>query len=175
MIPRIRLAHLLAPGLAVLFLAAARPDLDNLSDYIRSRYPDVPTVTTSRLASQLADPAQPTPVLLDVRSTDEFAVSHLDHATRIDPDRPVPTAITTLPRDTLIVTYCSVGYRSAQLADTLISLGFTNVRNLEGSIFQWANENRPLVRNDRPTRAVHPYNAIWGRYLDADLHASKPD
>ena len=48
------------------------------------------------------------------------------------------------------MTYCAVGYRSAEMATQLRAAGFTNVRNLEGSIFQWANEHRPLVHGEQP-------------------------
>lgn len=42
--------------------------------------------------------------------------------------------------DSHIVVYCSVSYRSSILARRLQDMGFTNVYNLEGSIFKWANE-----------------------------------
>ncbi len=45
------------------------------------------------------------------------------------------------------------------------------MQNLKGSIFQWANEGRPVVRDGEPVREVHPYDAVWGRLLDRDLRA----
>lgn len=40
------------------------------------------------------------------------------------------------------------------------------VYNLEGSLFKWANENRPIVdRNGAITEKVHPYNSVWGKLL----------
>ena len=53
-----------------------------------------------------------------------------------------------IAKDAPIVTYCSVGYRSGKMAERLQAAGYTNVRNLEGSIFKWANEHRPLVRGE---------------------------
>ena len=76
-----------------------------------------------------------------------------------------------MPKETPIVTYCAVGYRSGALATKLREAGFTNVRNLEGSIFQWANEHRPLVREDQPVTTVHPYSSLWGRLLTDDVRA----
>jgi rhodanese-related sulfurtransferase len=58
------------------------------------------------------------------------------------------------------------------MASRLRAAGFTDVRNLEGSIFQWANERRPLVREEEPVSQVHPYNALWGRLLNDDVRAS---
>jgi hypothetical protein len=76
-----------------------------------------------------------------------------------------------LPNDKRIVTYCSVGYRSAALALRLHAAGYRYVENLEGSIFEWANENRPLVHDGKPTDRVHPYNAVWEMLLDKDRRA----
>jgi 3-mercaptopyruvate sulfurtransferase SseA len=77
-----------------------------------------------------------------------------------------------LPKETPIVTYCAVGYRSGETADRLRAAGFTNVHNLEGSIFQWANEHRPLVREQEHVSQVHPYNVFWGRLLNDDVRAT---
>ena len=46
---------------------------------------------------------------------------------------------------------------------------YTNVRNLDGSIFQWANEGRPLVRGNQRVQDVHPYDENWGRLLDCGV------
>jgi 3-mercaptopyruvate sulfurtransferase SseA len=69
------------------------------------------------------------------------------------------------------VTYCAVGYRSGELAVKLREAGFTSVQNLEGSIFQWANEHRALVCGDKPVKTVHPYSSLWGRLLSDDARA----
>lgn len=137
---------------------------------IQSTFPDVPAITTDSLASRLADATRARPVLLDARSPEEYAVSHLRGARRVPPDTSSLPALDALPRDTAIVVYCSVGYRSARVAAHLRDQGFTNVVNLRGSIFRWANEGRPVVRGDSVVRAVHPYDETWGRLLDADLH-----
>ena len=67
--------------------------------------------------------------------------------------------------------YCSVGYRSSILAEKLQDLGFTRVYNLEGSIFKWANEGRPLAQDQTPVQKVHPYNTDWGKLLEKKYHA----
>jgi hypothetical protein len=46
--------------------------------------------------------------------------------------------------------------------------------NLEGSIFQWANECRPVYRDAAEVQQVHPYDGIWGKLLDKDLRAYTP-
>ena len=61
-----------------------------------------------------------------------------------------------------VVVYCSVGYRSSRLAEELRARGFENVFNLEGSLFQWANEGRPLYRGEERVDQAHPYDEEWG-------------
>jgi hypothetical protein len=60
------------------------------------------------------------------------------------------------------------------MAERLQKAGFTNVMNLEGSIFQWANEGRPVYRDAAEVQQVHPYDGIWGKLLDKDLRAYTP-
>ena len=127
---------------------------------IAKEFPKVKSIGTAELAK-----AEPKPVLLDVRTAAEFDVSHLSGARRVDPD--AAASKVALPKNTPIVTYCSVGYRSAKFAQRLQDAGFTNVRNLEGSIFQWANEGRPV----EPGTKVHPYDKKWGVLLDAARRA----
>lgn len=142
---------------------------------IASDHPDVRHLSTDSLAKWLETESVPPPVLLDVREREEFAVSHLHGAHRVAPDSDLGPLLAQFPRDTSIVTYCSVGYRSAAMAERLQEAGFTNVTNLEGSIFRWANESRPLYRKGRRVRAVHPYDRLWGQLLDDELHAYTPE
>ena len=146
------------------------PSWSVLNKTIRATYPDVRHVSTDSLAAWQAGSA-PAPLLLDVRAEDEFAVSHLQNARRLDPDTQDFAMLGDLPPDTPMVTYCSVGYRSAAMAQRLAEAGFTNVVNLEGSIFAWANEDRAVYRADHIVQQVHPYDAVWGRLLKKALHA----
>jgi rhodanese-related sulfurtransferase len=138
---------------------------------LRSRFTDVEWITTAELADWLGDKRRSPPLLLDVRTIEEWNVSHLPGARRIDPSADVQTVIARRPKTTAIVTYCAIGYRSADVATRLKRAGFSNVRNLEGSIFQWANEHRPLVRGEQAVNQVHPYDRFWGRLLVDDVRA----
>ena len=136
---------------------------------IRSSYPEVRQISVDSLAAWLNDPRRPAPVLLDVREPEEYAVSHLRGAIRVDPDTDDLSVLAGVDRDTPIVTYCSVGYRSSALAEKLMRAGFTNVANLEGSIFAWANRGHPVYDDGHRAEYVHPYDAIWGKLLDPAL------
>ena len=138
----------------------------------RHKFPTVQDIQTRGLAAWLDDPQRPQPVLLDVREPAEFNVSHLAKARRVEPGS--NPAELNLPKGQPIVTYCSVGYRSADYAQQLQKAGYTNVRNLEGSIFQWANEGRPVFRDGKQVEKVHPYNDTWGKLLKPALRANVP-
>lgn len=136
---------------------------------IRHDFPGVRRITTVELAEWINDPRRPQPFLLDVRERAEFEVSHLPRAHHVEPD--APASIVHQPTDLPIVTYCSVGYRSGAFAERLRAAGFTNVVNLEGSIFRWANERRPLFRGATLVNEVHPYNRTWGLLLQKKYRA----
>jgi len=172
-VPNARLG-LLMTGLIVAALALLgirSIDWFLLNQSLRHRFAKVEWITTAQLADWLADKERPSPVLLDVRTEEEWNVSHLSGARRVDPNSSIEKVAAEISKETPIVTYCAVGYRSGALATKLREAGFTNVRNLEGSIFQWANEHRPLVREDQPVTTVHPYSSLWGRLLVDDARA----
>lgn len=137
---------------------------------INRKYPTVAPLTTKELAQWLNTQSKPQPILLDARTEAEYELSHIQQAERIDPYHPNLEALT-LSKDMPIVVYCSVGYRSARIAQRLQQAGFSHVYNLEGSIFQWANEERPLYKNDCPTTLVHPYDVLWGQLLNSRFRA----
>ena len=66
--------------------------------------------------------------------------------------------------------YCSVGYRSAKVAQQLQQKGYKNVFNLNGGIFQWANQGKPIFKDKHPVKVVHPYNFFWGKLLKSKYH-----
>ena len=86
-----------------------------LKETIRAAHPDVRHISSDSLATWLASPV-PAPLLFDVRAEAEFAVSHLQGARRIDPDTRDFALLQDLPLDPPMVTYCSVGYRSSEMA-----------------------------------------------------------
>jgi len=132
-------------------------------------FPEVKRITPAELAAWLQDGKRPPPILLDVRTAAEYEVSHLQKAQRVQPGS--PAAVIQLPKDQPIVTYCSVGYRSGAFAWTLDRAGFTHVLNMEGSIFKWANEGRPVYCDGKQVQKVHPYNERWGKLLAKALRA----
>ena len=142
-----------------------------LNASLRMQFPQVGWITTRELADWLEDRHRQPPVLLDVRTRDEWNVSHVPGARRVDPGVSAEMALPNANRDNEVVVYDAIGYRSADLATRLRAAGFTHAQCLDGSIFQWANEHRPLVRNGDPVTRVHPYTQFWGRLLSDDVRA----
>jgi rhodanese-related sulfurtransferase len=106
-------------------------------------------------------------ILLDTRDREEHLVSTIPGAVfwdgEITEESDLPGGIS---RDQPIVVFCSIGYRSEKAGEKLMEAGFTNVRNLYGSIFEWANRNYTLVDAlDKPTRDLHVYNQLWSRWV----------
>ena len=157
-------------GLAALACGPSRAsDLDEVAVQVRTRFPEVRQVSVAELERRLEGPRPP--VLLDVREPAEYEVSHLPGA-RLATDLPrALDALRGVERDQPIVVYCSVGYRSSELAEKLAATGYTAVANLEGSIFAWANSGRPVYRDGEVVGRVHPYDRTWGRLLEPDLRA----
>ncbi len=136
---------------------------------LRSQFPQVQWISTQELAAWQEDRQRQSPLLLDVRTPEEWNMSHIPNARRVEPGASAESAAPDIPKDTPIITYCAVGYRSAALAQRLRAAGFTHVQNLDGGIFEWANEHRPLVRDGERETRVHPYNQYWGRLLKDDV------
>jgi 3-mercaptopyruvate sulfurtransferase SseA len=79
-------------------------------------------------------------------------------------------------RDTAIVVYSSAGYRGARVTNWLSKVGYTKGLNLSGGIFKWANEGKPIFREEnRPTAMVHPYDRKWGLLVEGRYRAQAPD
>jgi len=176
--------------LAILFVAVATPasqtptaqagqlfdflwqkkSLETVVDSITQRYPDVAHIKTSELAKKMN--ANPDIILIDVRETDEYQVSHLRGAIHAPPDTSTRKLVNLLPpkiKGRAVVFYCSVGERSSAMAKRtqlkLKELGATAIYNLKGGIFAWHNEKRPLVNAAGPTDYVHPFDNDWGRLV----------
>lgn len=105
--------------------------------------------------------------LLDARELKEYKVSHLNNAKWIGYETFDQGKLANIPKDRPIVIYCSIGVRSEQIGEKLLALGYTNVKNLYGSIFEWVNQGNPVYdTNGKQTKKVHAYSKTWGIWLD---------
>ncbi|MEZ5014162.1 MAG: rhodanese-like domain-containing protein [Chitinophagales bacterium] len=105
-------------------------------------------------------------IWLDAREKAEYNVSHIRGAIWVGYDDFSRQRIAALDKNATYIVYCSVGYRSEQITDSLMQAGFIHVQNLYGGIFEWVNTGNPVVdTNGMQTNKVHAYSKSWGIWL----------
>lgn len=146
---------------------------ESVDEKIEREFPAVQAVSTDVLLTRYGAMDDSLPVVIDVREIDEYRVSHLDAALNLETADAITDMIAQrgLGKDTEIIVYCSVGYRSAAIAADLQERGFTKVLNLEHSLFEWANKGYPMSNASGSTDKVHPFNKAWSVLVDESLHA----
>lgn len=82
--------------------------------------------------------------LLDVRTSDEFALGTLPGAVNIPLDE-LRDRLTELPEDRMIYTFCAVGLRGYLAYRILIQHGFEKVRNLSGGLKTYRAATAPII------------------------------
>ncbi|MDZ7648536.1 MAG: rhodanese-like domain-containing protein [Cytophagales bacterium] len=106
-------------------------------------------------------------LLLDARESNEYEVSHIRNAMYVGYDQFDPGTLKSIDKNQKIVVYCSVGYRSEKISEKLKEAGFTDVSNLYGGIFEWVNQENPVVDSaGQETKNIHAYNKTWGVWLN---------
>ena len=176
-VPFVAISVVAVPAVSV--PAAAQEDTEDNTMFwsttlkmIRAKFPQVAQLSTDSLHTWLeASKTAERPLLLDVREKEEYGVSHLKDAVSALTKEEALQALEGVAPDRPVVLYCSVGYRSSEMAGFLQKRGFRKVYNLEGSIFAWANEGRPVYRGDERVHEVHPYDRVWGKLLKKVLRA----
>lgn len=122
---------------------------------------DAPIVSVETLSQTKQDF-----VILDARAKEEYDVSHIPGAIHIGYPKLNATVLDSIKSSQKIAVYCSVGYRSERATQQLLDLGFIDVSNVYGSIFEWVNQGNQVVdKNEQPTDQVHTYNRRWSRWV----------
>lgn len=86
------------------------------------------------------------PVIIDVRTSEEYASGHIANALNIDfyaPD--FQEKIEKLDRNTKYLVYCKSGKRSAKTLELMAKLGFKHRHQIEGGITAWIDAGFPIV------------------------------
>jgi rhodanese-related sulfurtransferase len=162
------IALILGPGLSGPTRAETAL-LRTVENDVARRWPNILHIPAGELAEAMKEGKI---VLFDAREEQEFQVSRIRGALRVDPRvgraeflRQHAGALD----GKMVVFYCAVGQRSSSLADRMArdlkARGATAVYNLRGGIFAWHNGAHPLVDGAGPTEYVHPYSQAWGRAL----------
>ena len=107
--------------------------------------PVAPTgeISQQELSERLSD--NNAPLILDVRTADEYAAGHLPGAVNI-PHGEVADRVSELPVDTAdeIVIHCQSGKRASLAQTDLEAMGFSNIRPLEGHWAGWTEAGLPI-------------------------------
>ena len=86
-------------------------------------------------------------VVLDVRTSREFAAGHIPGATNIDwQGADFQKKVSGLDKSKTWLVHCAVGGRSAKAADKMTTLQFTNVYNLDGGLKAWEKAGKPIEK-----------------------------
>jgi phage shock protein E len=90
---------------------------------------------------------EPSAVVLDIRTPDEFAQGTIEGAVNIDfYDTTFADQLDSLDKDAHYVVFCRSGNRSGQAMGTFADLGFTDVTEIDGGIVNWYQSGLPVTQ-----------------------------
>jgi rhodanese-related sulfurtransferase len=103
----------------------------------------VHSISGDDLARRIA--AGSSPLVLDVRTPEEYAAGHIPGARNIPYDQ-LAARLSELGvgHSDEIVVHCEGGKRAANAERTLADAGYTNVRDLQGHMRGWQQAGRPI-------------------------------
>lgn len=138
----------------------AQQSLDDLLK--RYNKNNVPYISVQELAMPKTNT-----LILDAREAFEFEVSHIKDALFVGYNHFQLNTITRqIPnKDQAIVVYCSLGIRSEVIANKLKKVGYKNVKNLYGGIFEWKNNDFDIYNSQaKTTDSIHTFSKIWSKW-----------
>ncbi len=150
---------------------ASIPGLSNQSrimlEQVNAR---ITNIDTQELKTLLEE--RPETVLIDVRTPEELAIrgGHIDaprHRNIMRGWLEFQIESYVPDKDTPIVTYCGINQRSPLAADTLMQLGYTNVKNYKDGFFAWKKAGLPVEELDKEldsflySRPVEVIPGVW--------------
>jgi len=87
------------------------------------------------------------PMVLDVRTAEEFAEGHVPGAINISHDELAERlAEIDAAKESGLVVYCRSGRRAGIAEELLLTQGFNNVQHLEGDMLAWLEAQRPVEK-----------------------------
>ena len=96
----------------------------------------VPSVSNAEIATRIAGSSAP--IILDVRSPEEFSEGRIPGAVNIPYDAlEERLAELAAGQDDEIIVYCRSGRRAVIAEEILVAAGYRNVRDLEGHMIGW--------------------------------------
>ena len=91
--------------------------------------------------------ADPKPLVLDVRTAEEFAAGHVEGATNIDiNDADFQKKVAALPASQPVVVHCAAGGRSSRALKIMDEKKFPAVYHLNGGFNAWKAAGKPVAK-----------------------------
>lgn len=101
--------------------------------------------------------------LVDVREDREWEAAHITSAKHLGKgiiERDIETTIPSL--DAPIVLYCGGGFRSLLAGETLLRMGYRNVRSMAGGWKRWRELDYPTARGRGAKQPTEPKTSLSG-------------
>ncbi|WP_134088827.1 thioredoxin domain-containing protein [Olivibacter sp. XZL3] len=103
-------------------------------------------LTAKQYQQKMKDNSSETIQLIDVRTPEEFAEGHIEHAHNINiKDSDFKGKLDHFDKTKPVFVYCLSGGRSATAVASLKELGFEEVYDLKGGIMAWKNKDLPVT------------------------------
>ncbi len=103
----------------------------------------VPTISPDDLYEQRQ--RGPAPLVLDVRTPEEFRLRHIPGAVNI-PHTELASRIGEVQQSHAVVLYCMLGPRARLAEKTLLDAGVENVIHLDGGLHAWQQAGFPIEK-----------------------------
>ena len=127
--------QLISIGLVALLLLVSFTACANKEKHMKNTYQQI----SAEEAKQIMD-TETDYIIIDARTTEEFAEGHIENAILIPEYEIAERAEKEFPdKDALILVYCRSGRRSKIASEELVKLGYTNVKEF-GGIIDWPYE-----------------------------------
>ena len=130
-------SHAIRLALAFLLATAAFAEPQDASE--------APSISPTELSERAASGTAP--VVVDVRTAQEYAAGHIPGAINIPFDE-VARRIGELDTPHGVALYCMVGPRARKGESALLSAGYTSVLHLEGGLAAWEAAGLPVDRKE---------------------------
>jgi phage shock protein E len=126
-------SHAITLALICMFAAPAFAETETSSE--------APSIAPTELAARRASGTAP--VVIDVRTSEEFATGHIPGAVNIPYDV-VATRISEIDAPNGVALYCMVGPRARKGETALLRAGYAPVLHLEGGLAAWQEAGLPV-------------------------------